>query len=79
MDLSFMEIVRLIDKLDAKKVLKTCNEKRLTICGYGCIASMIFAAKKMGAKNGRLAEYSTSFDVSGDKRAIVGYAGIVVE
>ena len=73
-----MQVIRLINKMEPKKVLKICDEKRLTICGYGCIASMIFAAKEMGAREGKLINYSTSFDISKDISAIVGYAGIQI-
>ena len=73
-----MQVIRLINKMEPKKVLEICDEKRLTICGYGCIDSMIFAAKKMGATGGKLIKYSTSFDISKDISAIVGYAGIQI-
>lgn len=73
-----MEVIHLINKLDAENVIKTCREKRLTICGYGCVASLIFAAKDLGAKRGKLVDYSTSFDISRDTGAVVGYAGIEI-
>jgi AmmeMemoRadiSam system protein B len=73
-----MKIIDLIEKLDAEKLVKTSYEKGLTICGYGAIASMLFATKKMGAKKGELINYSTSFDVSKNLDAVVGYAGIAI-
>jgi len=71
-----MEVIKFIEGLNAESVVKICNEKRLTVCGYGGIACMIFAAKALGAKKGELINYSTSFDVSRDASAVVGYAGI---
>ncbi len=73
-----MEVVRLINSLEPEKVLRICDEKRLTICGYGPIASMLFAAKGLGAKKGKLVNYSTSFETSKDIAAVVGYAAIKI-
>jgi hypothetical protein len=73
-----MEVIGHIINLEPEDVIKTCEAKRLTICGYGAIAAMLFAAKKMGAKKAELIDYSTSYDVSKNKDAIVAYAGIGV-
>jgi len=72
------EVIRLITSLKPAEVIETCDEKRLTICGYGGIAAMLFAAKILGAKQGELIDYSTSFDISKNTDAIVGYAGILI-
>jgi len=58
--------------------MKTCDEKRLTICGYGGIAATLFAARNLGAKKAELIDYTTSFEVSKSTDAIVGYAGISI-
>lgn len=71
-----MEVIDHILKLKPVDVVKTCEEKRLTICGYGAIASMLFAARELEAKKAELIDYSTSFEVSRNTEAIVGYAGI---
>jgi len=73
-----LEVINFIEKLKPEDVIKTCDEKRLTICGYGGIASMLFAAKLLGAKKAELIDYTTSFDVSRSIDAIVGYAGISI-
>jgi hypothetical protein len=73
------EVIDHIVNLRPKKVIEICEEKRLTICGYGGIAAMLYASTALGAKRGELTDYSTSFDVSKDMNAVVGYAGIVVE
>ena len=73
-----MEVINHILKIKPVNVIKTCDEKRLTICGYGGIASMLFAARDLGAKKAELIDYSTSFEVSQNTGAIVGYAGINV-
>lgn len=73
-----LEVINLIKNLKPSEVIETCDEKRLTICGYGGIAAMLFAAKILGATKGELIDYSTSFDVSNNTDAIVGYAGIAI-
>ena len=73
-----MEVIKLITELKPSEVIKTCDEKRLTVCGYGGIATMLFAAKILGATKGELMDYSTSFEVSNDIDAVVGYAGILI-
>jgi len=73
-----MEVIENILKIKPVDVIKICEEKKMTICGYGAIAAMLFAAKDLGAKKAELIDYSTSFDVSRDVSAVVGYAGISV-
>jgi len=73
-----MEVINHILKLKPVEVIKKCGEKRLTICGYGGIAAMLFAARELGAKKAELIDYSTSFEVSRSIDAVVGYAGISV-
>jgi AmmeMemoRadiSam system protein B len=73
-----MSVINNVEKLKPENVIKTCEKERLTVCGYGPIASMLFAAKKLGAKKGELIDYSTSYDVSKSLDAVVGYAGIAI-
>ena len=72
----------LIDKilsLDAEGLVRSVRENNYTMCGCLPVATMIIAAKKMGASGGRLLKYATSYDVQGSSEAIVGYASIVIE
>jgi len=39
---------------------------------------MLTFAKEMGAQKAELIKYATSADTSGDRSAVVGYAGIIV-
>jgi AmmeMemoRadiSam system protein B len=63
--------------LDVEKFYKILNDRRVTACGYGAIASTMIACKKLGAKKGKLLQYATSGDIAGDKSSVVGYASIV--
>lgn len=73
-----MEAVDCITKIMPERFLELCDEKRLSICGYGAIGSMLFAAKILGAKKGELMNYTTSFDHTKDTSAIVAYSGICI-
>jgi MEMO1 family protein len=48
------------------------------MCGYGSAVAMLIAAKELGATRAELLRYATSADTSGDRRSVVGYAGLVV-
>lgn len=63
--------------LDVERFYKVLNDRRVTACGYGAIASAMVACKELGAKQGKLLKYATSGDIAGDKRSVVGYASIV--
>ena len=73
-----MEIAGYAAKLMPERLIEACREKNLSICGYGPIATMLWAAKKLGATKGEVLEYGTSFDSSRDSGAIVGYCSIVL-
>ncbi|MFQ6020632.1 MAG: AmmeMemoRadiSam system protein B [Candidatus Aenigmatarchaeota archaeon] len=70
------EAINYITKIMPERLIEYCSGK--TICGYGGIAAMLWAVKQLGANNGELIDYSTSFEVSKDISAIVGYAGIAI-
>ena len=70
-----------IDKilaLDTAGLYDVVLKERVTMCGFGPAIAMITAATAMGAKSAELIRYATSGDVSGDRDAVVGYAGIAV-
>ncbi len=64
--------------LDPEGLIETVREGNITMCGYGCVAAMLVAAKRMGAREARLLKYATSADVSGGEDMAVGYGAIVV-
>lgn len=69
-----------IDKilnLDPGGLIKTVEEKSITMCGYGPVATMLHATKKLGAKKAELLKYGTSCDVQ-PGNSCVGYGAIVV-
>lgn len=70
-------IIDPIVNLDIDKFYSTLQEKQISACGYGAIASTMIACKELGATKGTLVKYATSGDITGDKSSVVGYASIV--
>ncbi len=70
-------LIEPILEMNVEKFYHTLNQRRVSACGYGAIASTMVACKELGARQGRLLQYATSGDVSGEKSSVVGYASIV--
>jgi AmmeMemoRadiSam system protein B len=70
-----------IDKilaLDPPGLYEVLRREDISMCGYGPTIAMLTAAKDLGAQSAQLIKYATSADTSGDRDAVVGYAGIAV-
>jgi hypothetical protein len=63
--------------LDPKKLIDTVEEHGITMCGYGPVAAMLVAAKKLGAQRAELLKYGSSYEVQPGS-SCVGYGAIVV-
>jgi AmmeMemoRadiSam system protein B len=63
-------------EMNIEKFYNVLMEKRITACGYGAMASVMIACKKLGAVKGELLSYTTSGDVMGDTSSVVGYGAI---
>ncbi len=64
--------------LDPEGLFRVVKEERITMCGYIPTTVMLFASKRLGAREARLIKYMTSGEVSGDYDQVVGYAGILI-
>jgi len=64
--------------LDPEGLLRICDSEGITMCGAVPSAVMLVAASELGATRAELVAYGTSGDVTGDKRQVVGYAGVTV-
>jgi AmmeMemoRadiSam system protein B len=64
--------------LDPGGLLKTVEERAISMCGVAPAVAMLTAAKQLGASSAILIKYQTSGDVVGDRSQVVGYAGIIV-
>ena len=65
-------------ELDARGLHHIVMKENISMCGFGPTIAMLTAAKALGATKAELVQYATSGDVSGDRDAVVGYAGMVV-
>ena len=72
------DLIRKIEQLDGKALVKTVVQEGRTMCGSSAVATMLVAARRLGATQGRLLKYATSYDVRGSTDAIVGYGAIAV-
>jgi MEMO1 family protein len=64
--------------MDARGLWEVVMNEDISMCGFGPTIVMLTAAKILGATTATLVRYATSGDVSGDRDAVVGYAGIIV-
>ena len=64
--------------LQPSGLFQTVRGQHISMCGVGPAVAMLTAALKLGASSAELVKYATSGDVSGDRKHVVGYAGIVV-
>jgi AmmeMemoRadiSam system protein B len=65
-------------ELDPGGLWDVVHQNNISMCGYAPVTAMLVCAKQLGAREGKLVKYQTSGDVTGDRSAVVGYAGLVV-
>jgi MEMO1 family protein len=70
-------LIEAIMDLDVEKFYNILQERQISACGYGAIASTMMACKELGARKGTLKRYATSGDITGNKNSVVGYSSIV--
>ena len=64
--------------LDARGLHDTVRDAGISMCGVGPAVAMLTAARLLGASKAELVCYATSGDASGDRSAVVGYAGMII-
>jgi AmmeMemoRadiSam system protein B len=72
------EVIERIISLDPSGVVSTVEDRGISMCGYGPVAAMLQAARRLGAKKAELLKYATSGDTGGPMSQVVGYGSIVV-
>ena len=65
--------------LDPEALMDRVVSVEVSMCGVAATCVVLYAAKKLGAKQAELLEYRTSGDVSGDFTSVVGYGAVVIE
>lgn len=70
-----MEAIECIKELDTKGFFQTLQKNDASICGFGPIAILMSAMKKLG-KKGKLIAYTSSGEATKDYESVVAYAAI---
>ena len=70
------ELIKAIESLDVVSFYNVMDRINATACGYGPIATLMLATKRMNGKI-ELLHHSNSGDSSGDYSSVVGYAAFV--
>ncbi|MGQ9468273.1 MAG: AmmeMemoRadiSam system protein B [Nitrososphaerales archaeon] len=73
------EAIKAILQMDISRLYDVIEELNVTMCGYGPVATIITAAKELKITKGRLLQYATSGDITGDYSSVVGYASILFQ
>ena len=63
--------------LEPRGLYDTCRNETISMCGLGPATAMLAAMNALGVKKSELVKYATSADVSGERSAVVGYAGMI--
>ncbi|MBI2547034.1 MAG: AmmeMemoRadiSam system protein B [Candidatus Aenigmarchaeota archaeon] len=69
-------LLKHISKLDVKGFFNIINKLNVKVCGYGAIATTLFAAKELGAKKAEILKYGTSGEIPGNM-TVTGYASLI--
>ena len=70
------ELISYIEKLDVEGFYNYIDENKVSVCGFGPIATLMTLSKRIGASGGKLLVYMTSGEVIGEYDQVVGYASI---
>lgn len=72
------ELLRRLERFDAKGVVEAQDEGVGYACGRGAISAVLWAAQRLGASQVKILRYATSGDVSTDYTSVVGYAAAAI-
>ncbi|MGD0329401.1 MAG: MEMO1 family protein [Nitrososphaeria archaeon] len=72
------KLITYIEKLDVEGFYDCIDENKISVCGFGPIATLMTLSKKIGASGGKLLVYMTSGEIIGEYDQVVGYASIAL-
>ncbi len=72
------EMLNRIEAFDPESVLRAEQEGKGFACGRGAVATVLWAARGLGADKVKILKYATSGDITGDYSQVVGYASAVI-
>jgi MEMO1 family protein len=64
-------------QVDARGLYEVCRKEEISMCGLGPAVAMLTALQGLGVKSAEMVRYATSGETSGDRSAVVGYAGMI--
>ncbi len=64
--------------VDPEALYEVVHRNSITMCGVIPATVMLTACRELGGGSAHLLAYSTSGDVTGDRSAVVGYAGVCI-
>ena len=67
-----------VQALDGAELLDRCRREHISMCGRAPAATVLAAARVLGATRADVVDYRHSGWVTGDESAVVGYAGVVI-
>jgi hypothetical protein len=67
-----------VTALDGAELLARCKRERISMCGRAPAATVLAAARALGATRADVVDYRHSGWVSGDDSQVVGYGGVVI-
>ncbi len=67
-----------IEAFDPQGVIRIEDEGRAFACGRAAIATVLVAARALGADAVKVVGYGTSADATGDRQRVVGYGAAVI-
>lgn len=72
------EMLRRFESFDPESIFQAERTGKGFACGHAAVASMLWAARDLGANKVQILKYATSGDVTGDQSSVVGYGAAVV-
>ena len=72
------EMLKRFASFEPESIFEAERTGKAFACGYGAVATVLWAARALGANKVRILHHATSGDVSGDYSSVVGYGAAVV-
>ncbi len=72
------EMLKRFESIDPVSIFEAEYTSKGFACGHAAVASMLWAARELGANKVQILKYATSGDVTGDYSSVVGYGAAVV-
>jgi AmmeMemoRadiSam system protein B len=72
------EMLRRFESFNPESIFEAERMGKGFACGHAAVASMLWAARELGANKVQVLKYATSGDITGDYSSVVGYGAAVV-